>query len=148
MKTGGTVQRHRRLSLRVKARLSTIDPIRDAATGERYFRSSEETCANISRSGAFVATHQPIERGCRVMLEIELPGGEGLETLAQVVWSRTTLVRPGSAARSEEQSGLGIEFIEAAPDQIAKLEKYLSASLPRTPAPQQSGVDRHRGPSF
>ena len=148
MKTGGTVQRHRRVSLRLKARVSTIDPIRDAATGERYFRCSEETCANLSRGGAFLATHQPIERGCRLMLEIELPGGEGIEALGQVVWSRTTLVRPGSGSRSEEQSGVGIEFIETAPEQIAKLEKYLLASLPRTPATPRSGIGRHSGTSF
>lgn len=127
------VQRHGRVPLQVKAHVTTLDAVRDAQTGEAYFRFSEETCANLSEGGAFVATHQPLREGSRVMLELELPDGQRVETIGSVVWSRTELVLPGSA-RKADLSGMGIEFTHAAPDQAAALEKYLAQALPRTRA--------------
>ena len=143
--TSRSVQRDRRLSLRAKVRISTIDPERDGFTGESYFRVSEETCANLSRGGAFVVTHQPIARGCRLMLELELPDGECVETVGRVVWSRTALVRSDSPNRADEVSGVGIAFTDVSPDQVATLDKYLTKSLPRPRPVQPGSVASHSG---
>ena len=131
------VQRHRRASVRVDARISTLDPVRDPASGERYFRISEETCANLSQGGAFVATHQPIPEGCRVMVEFDLPDAESVQALGRVVWSRTRLTTPGSASRGPV-SGIGIAFTEATPQHIDRLESYLAKLLPRKRAAKPS----------
>jgi Tfp pilus assembly protein PilZ len=129
--TSRFVQRYRRLNLRVPARVTTLDAVRDGAAGERYFRVSEETCANLSEGGAFVATHQPIQQDCRVMLEIELPDGQSVQTVGRVVWSQTELASPGRARASGQASGIGVAFTRAAPDQADLLERYLTKNLPR-----------------
>lgn len=132
--SGRFVQRHRRLSLRVKARISTVDAVRDPLTGDRYYRVSEETCANLSQGGAFVATHQPIGRDCRVMLELELPDGQNLQTIGRIVWSRSEVELPGVAKKSDRVSGIGIAFTRAEPLQVDLLGRYLAKHLPRARA--------------
>jgi Tfp pilus assembly protein PilZ len=133
---GRSVQKHRRVSLQVKAQVTTLDAEQDGLTGDRYFRLSEETCANVSNGGAFVATDLPIRKGCRLMLEFELPNGESIEAIGKVVWSRVELPRPVSsdakAPVKSEPAGVGIEFVGSAPEQVDKLARYLAKSLPRT----------------
>ena len=95
-RSGHKEQRYRRVQVSVGIRISTIDPETDPATGRPYFRTSEETCANVSRGGAYVETTEAISPGRRLLLEIELPGGASLdvpaETLARPV-ARDELVR-------------------------------------------------------
>jgi Tfp pilus assembly protein PilZ len=132
--SGRFVQRHKRLSLRVNVRISTLDPVRDTFTGDRYFRVSEETCADLSEGGAFVATHQPLEKDCRVMLELELPDGDSVQTIGRVVWTRSELATPGVAKKSGQVSGIGIAFTSAPPLHAERLGGYLAKQLPRARA--------------
>jgi Tfp pilus assembly protein PilZ len=121
-------QKHRRLNVRLPARISTIDSERDPQSGRTCFRTSDETCHNVSRGGAFVMTEEPVRPGSRLLVELELPSGDSVQTIARVAWSRARL----SMQDVESQSGVGIEFLGGAPEQLSALDRYLSSALRRT----------------
>jgi len=128
-------QRHRRSKVRLTAQIATVDPETDVATGKPYFRSSRESCSDISRGGAFIETDDPVDAGRRLLVELEVPEGGRVETLARVTWSRRALTegsRDGTA-------GFGIEFIGIPEDQLVVLERYL-ARLERSRKPQSANV--------
>ncbi|MBW2272453.1 MAG: PilZ domain-containing protein [Deltaproteobacteria bacterium] len=99
-------------------RLSTVDPETDSQ-GKAFFRSSEERCFDISRGGTFVMTSDPIEPGLRVLLELDIPGGSTVQTLARVVWK--TVEAGGS-----RPAGIGVEFLGGRTGQFGELEKHLA----------------------
>ena len=68
----GRQQRHRRASVRLTVRISTIDPEIDEETGKPYFRTSEELCQNLSRGGAFLMTDETLSPGRRLLVELVL----------------------------------------------------------------------------
>ena len=107
----GPERRHRRVSARIPVRISTIEPEQDPWTGRRYFRASDETCANVSRGGAFVRTAELLDPGRRVLLELELPGGRQIEAIGRVAWTQRAL-SPGEA-EAELSTGVGVEFLGA-----------------------------------
>jgi Tfp pilus assembly protein PilZ len=115
-------RRHRRVDGTFPVRISTIEAERDPWTGRNYFRASQETCNNVSRGGAFVRTAELLEAGRRVLLELQLPNGSQIEAVGRIAWTRRAL-SPGSP---EPDSGVGIEFLGGASDQLAALEDYLS----------------------
>jgi hypothetical protein len=121
-------QKFRRLNVRLAARISTLDSERDPQTGRPYFRSSNEICQNVSRGGAFVMTEEPVRPGSRLLVEFDLPGGDIVQTIARVAWSRARL----SMHETESQSGVGIEFLGGAPEHLSALERYISTALHRT----------------
>ncbi len=116
-------RRHPRLEIKVPVRISTIEPERDPWTGRPFFRATHETSANLSRGGAFVHTSEPLRPGRRVLLEIELPDGQPVETLARVAWTRKALLPGGANA----DAGIGVEFLGGAADQLASLESFVLA---------------------
>ena len=119
-----------RVSVQMPIRISTIDAEIDPRSGRRFFRASSETCANISRSGAFVPTEETLSPGRRLLVELELPGGKTVQRMGRVVWART-----GSAPKTPGGSGLvpgiGIEFAEAAGEDIQALERFLARTIQR-----------------
>jgi len=114
-------RRHPRLRLQVPVRLSTIDAEKDPRTGRRYFRSSHEVCANLSRGGAFVVTQDPPAPGRRLLVEIHVPNREPIATIGRVAWSKRIVGAPSEA----DESGVGIEFI-GAPASLAALDQLLT----------------------
>ncbi len=116
-------RRHPRLEIRVPVRISTIEPERDPWTGRPFFRATHETSANLSRGGAFVHTSEPLRPGRRLLLEIELPDGRPVETLARVAWTRRALL-PGGG---HTDAGIGVEFLGGAADQLASLESFVDS---------------------
>ncbi len=60
-------QRFPRVATAVPVRVSTVDPETDPNDGKLFFRSSEETTANLSRGGAFVRSWEPLAAGRRVV---------------------------------------------------------------------------------
>ena len=80
-----------RISVRMRARISTIDAETDPFTGKLFFRTSDEICANVSRSGAFVSMAETIPPGRRVLVELEIPGGQPIQAVGRVAWTRTTM---------------------------------------------------------
>jgi hypothetical protein len=117
----------RRIAVSLPVRISTIDPETDPWTGKLFFRSSEETCANVSQGGTFVLTSDAIAPGRRILLELRMPSGESVQTLGRVAWTRSSLSPAGNAGRS----GFGVEFLGGAADELAALEGFLERSWRR-----------------
>lgn len=121
-KTTG-VQLHPRIEATVDVRVSTVDPEVDPNTGQLFFRSAEETTANLSRSGAFVRSWEPLGAGRRVLIGFELPGEGRLELMARVVWTQREL--RGSPASQLAEPGFGVQFVDATRLELARLDRYL-----------------------
>ena len=117
---------HRRRFERVRAdipvRISTIEPERDPWTGRPFFRASQETCANVSRGGAFVRTAEPLAPGRRVLLEFELPDGQPIEAIGRVAWTRRVL----APRERDSEAGIGIEFLGGPSDHFSALEDWIA----------------------
>ncbi len=119
-----TPRRHQRVQVRVPVRVATIDPETDSHTGRRFFRSCEESCANVSRGGAYIRTSDDLKPGRRLLLELRLPNGERIETIGRVAWSKTVLLPQGKA----RDSGIGVEFVGGTPEKFSALEDFLDLS--------------------
>ena len=119
-----------RLPVRLRVKISTIDPETDPWTGKTFFRTSEETCANVSRGGAFVLTEETITPGQRLLLELEVPGGESVQAIGRVAWSQTRLSAEEPAG-STNLAGVGVEFLGGPRDQRLRLERFLARSARR-----------------
>jgi hypothetical protein len=115
-------RRHRRVSTALPVRVSTIEADRDPWTGRPFFRSSQETCANLSRGGAFVRTGELLEPGRRVLLEISLPNGSQVEAIGRVAWTKRTLERRGA----ELDTGIGVEFLGGASSALSALADFVT----------------------
>lgn len=120
------IQRYPRLRAAVQVRISTVRPEIDPSTGKAFFRSAEETTADLSRGGLFVRSWEPLSAGRRVTIELELPdSGAPLQLVGRVVWTRRELrpTRPGEL----EQPGYGVEFVEPTGDERIRLGRALEA---------------------
>jgi hypothetical protein len=117
-------RRYPRVHLQVPIRLSTIDPELDPGTGRPFFRSCEETVADLSRGGARVQSREPLAPGRRLLLELDLPDGHSFEAIARVAWSRLEPAASNDAA--EGAYGLGLEFLGGTPDHKRRLESFLN----------------------
>lgn len=115
-------RRHKRIEAKLPVRISTIEPERDPWTGRPFFRASQETCANVSRGGAFVRTAEPLAPGRRVLLEFELPGGRPLEAIGRVAWTRRVL----APLERDNEAGIGIEFLGGPSEQFHELEELIA----------------------
>ncbi len=122
-----------RVSVRLPARLSTIDAETDPFTGKSFFRTCEESSANLSRGGVFVATRDTIPPGRRVLVELEMPGGRSVQTVGRVAWVR---VAPDPNADSPagtppDEPGLGIQFLGGPRDDLQVVEQFVSRRVER-----------------
>ena len=117
-------RRHRRVSTRIPVRISTIEPDKDPWTGRPFFRASQETCANVSRGGAFVKTTELLNPGRRVIVELNLPDGKQVEAIGRVAWTKRVI----APDQSEPDSGIGIEFLGGSLEEFAALESFLDRS--------------------
>ena len=119
--TKGPERRHERIDASIPVKISTIEPERDPWTGRRYFRASEETCANLSRGGAFVRTVELLHPGQRVLLEMDLPTGGQVEAIGRVAWTKRALSpdAPGFG------TGVGVEFLGAETKDLEAIAEYL-----------------------
>jgi PilZ domain len=115
-------RRHPRIDARIPVRISTIEAERDPWTGRPYFRSSQETCSNLSRGGVFIRTGELLEPGRRVLLELSLPNGNQVEAIGRVAWTKRTLEKRGA----ELDTGVGIEFLGGASSQLAALDEFVT----------------------
>jgi hypothetical protein len=115
-------RRYERIATDIQVRISTIEPERDPWTGRPFFRATQETCANVSRGGAYVKTSEPLDPGRRLLVEVHLPGSRRLEAIGRVAWTKR-IMAPHSR---EGESGIGIEFIGGAAEQFAALDGYIS----------------------
>lgn len=115
-------RRHARIESAIPVRLSTIEPERDPWTGRPFFRTLQETCANLSRGGVFIKTDEPLAPGRRLLVEIRLPSGRPLEAIGRVAWVKHVL----GAETPDNESGIGVEFLGGAAEQLQALDEYVS----------------------
>jgi hypothetical protein len=130
-----------RIPVRLRARVSTIDPETDPFTGKRFFRSTEETCANVSRGGAFVSMRDVIPPGRRLLVELEIPGGRPVQAVGRVAWTRSSVMRDdpqdhtdlpaGSSVANASEPGIGVEFVGCRRDEMIALERFVTRSIRR-----------------
>ena len=137
------LQRFPRVEKAVPVRITTVDPEVDPDTGATFFRSAEETTANLSRGGAYVASWEPLAAGRRVILAIDVPDRGELQLVGRVAWTRREL-RPESG-RELTTPGYGIEFVGASLAELAALDRYLTGAAP-TAAAEQSPRPRSAPP--
>lgn len=158
---GAERRRFPRLAVRVPVRLSTIDPEPDPGTGRPFFRTSDDTCANLSHGGLFIQTDEPLTPGRRLLIEVRLPDGQPVEVVGRVAWVRRTAARASPAERSsaspgtwtriggsrvadptsdagaarddvaDTEPGIGVELLGGIPDQLSALHAFLAGSEPR-----------------
>lgn len=120
-------RRHPRIPVRLPVRVSTIDPETDPWTGRPFFRASREWCGNVSRGGVHLLTHEPYAPGRRLLLEMQLPDGTAIEALGRVRW--VTRVVTSFDRTADEDAGIGVEFLGAAPRELEALERYLRMTI-------------------
>ncbi len=118
-------RRHPRVPAMIPVRISTLAPERDPWTGRPFFRASQETCANVSRGGAFVRTEEPLTPGRRILLELHLPNGSSLEAIGRVAWTKRVM---GPSERDAD-AGVGIEFLGGAAEQFDALELFIGKNI-------------------
>jgi uncharacterized protein (TIGR02266 family) len=116
-------QADRRVPTAVAVRVTTVDAEIDPDSGTRFFRSVEETTANLSQGGAFVHSWEPLEPGRRVVLALDLDSGDELQLAARVVWTRRRL--RGRTARDLEPPGFGLEFVDTSARERRTLDRLL-----------------------
>jgi hypothetical protein len=119
-KREANLRREPRVPLNAPVRIATIDPETDPGDGRPFFRSIHELCSNVSRSGLFLRTAEPLEPGRRLLVEIELPGGNEIEAIGRVAWVKRSLTRG-------EKHGVGVELVGGVADQLASLQAFVSA---------------------
>ena len=118
-----TRRRFERVCADIPVRISTIEPDHDPLTGRTYFRASQERCANLSRGGVFVHTHELLDPGRRVLVELSLPDGEQVEAIGRVAWTQYAM--RGTSSAKALDCGVGIEFLGGAAEQLSALEEFL-----------------------
>jgi Tfp pilus assembly protein PilZ len=114
-----------RANVSLQARISTVSPQTDPATGRVYFRASDETCENISRGGAFVMTLEPVREGQQLLIEIDLPDGHEVSTLGRVCWSRAQL----PSETDPRHPGFGVEFLSGSRKNYEFFERYVEQAI-------------------
>lgn len=112
------------------ARISTIDPETDPFSGKSFFQTSVETCANVSKGGLFVPMRETVPPGRRLLVELELPGGQQVQAVGRVAWTRTIGAAEQPAGKGR-QSGIGIEFVGGHRDELAAIERFVERSIRR-----------------
>ena len=112
-------RRFERVDLSARVQLTSLGPERDPKTGVPTLWESDELCETLSVGGAFVRTLDPPAKGHRVLLQIHLPGGESVETVGRVAWTRVPL-------RGSRDPGVGIEFVAPGGNARSALARFLS----------------------
>ncbi len=114
-------RRHPRIQASLPVRISTIEPERDPWTGRPFFRASQETCANVSRGGAFVQTSEPLTPGRRILVELKLPNGAPLEAIGRVAWTKRVM----TPHERNHDAGVGIEFLGGVAEHFSALQEFI-----------------------
>jgi len=143
-KTSTRQQRHQRVATAVPVRISTVDPETDPDTGRLFFRSAEETTANLSRGGAYLRSWEPLEAGRRVIVSIDVPSGGELQLAARVVWTRREIRRTESD--DLDAPGYGLEFFGSSSAELDRLDRVLSGLQPASPIESKQDDGQQRTP--
>ena len=114
-------RRHPRIQASLPVRISTIEPERDPWTGRPFFRASQETCANVSRGGAFVQTSEPLTPGRRILVELMLPNAASVEAIGRVAWTKRVM----TPHERNHDAGVGNEFLGGVAEHFSALQEFI-----------------------
>ncbi len=82
------------------------------------------TTQDLSEGGLFLETDAPLTVGEVLDIELALPGEEGsFEVRGRVRWVRDT----ESAVEHSNKPGMGVEFLDPAPELAAAIQRFLTA---------------------
>ena len=123
------MQKFPRVATTVPMRITTVDAEIDPHSGKTFFRSAEETTANLSKGGAYVRSWEPLAVGCRVVITITVAGTRDLQLAGQVAWTRRA-VKPGGRD-GIQPPGYGIEFKGSETAELRALGRFLERLSPR-----------------
>ena len=129
LKANTGMQKFPRVATAVPMRIATVDAEIDPNSGRTFFRSAEETTANLSKGGAYVRSWEPLAVGRRVVITITVEGARDLQLTGQVAWTRRE-VKPGGLD-GIEPPGYGIEFNGSQTAELCALGRYLEQLSPR-----------------
>jgi len=135
--------RQRRFSVSLPVSITMIDPLRDPASGELYYDTSErEELVNVSLRGACLRVERAPEDGTRLLLRMRPPGARrAVDLIARTRWSRVDYQPGEHGARAT--AVVGLELIGGSPDALDRYEYGVqnlseSSSAPLA-APEASG---------
>ncbi len=81
--------------------------------------------SNVSSGGLFVRTRNPLPKGERFLLKLQLPEvPDSLKIQCEVAWTRG-----GGEEKSGETAGMGLKFLEMSPEERRVLKTYVEGSL-------------------
>ena len=105
-----TELRARRFAVSIPVSFTSIDPLRDPASGELYYDTSErEVMVNISRRGACLRVERAPDDGTRLLLRVKPPGAPSpVDLVARTRWSRVEYLPGEHGARAIAMVGLEV----------------------------------------
>ena len=130
-------QNYPRVSTVVSVRISTVDPEVDPDTSQTFFRSVEETTANLSRGGAYVSSWEPLAAGRRVLIAVDLPREGEIQLVGRVAWTRRLL--RSMQSEGVDSPGYGVEFVGVSSTELSALDRYLTTLQPRKQTVSNNG---------
>lgn len=139
------LQKFPRIATAIPIRIATVDAETDPSTRRTFFRSAEETTANLSRGGACVRSWEPLAAGRTVVITLDLPSERGeaqeLQLVGEVVWTRRG-VRPSKSGALEPAS-YGVEFVGGSRAELEALDRFLSGLEPKARVTTRSDLSRN-----
>lgn len=73
---------------------------------------------DLSKSGIFISTPEPLSEGAEINLSFTLPEGNSVDMKGVVRWIRED-------GDDSKKAGMGIEFIGSSPDQISAINRII-----------------------
>src|SRR5688500_9740186 len=80
-------RRHPRIKVALSASVTTLDAERDGATGASFFVVSPAETLDVGDGGMALQLESGISSGRRVVVELQLDGGESFARSARVAWT-------------------------------------------------------------
>ncbi|MEE9282037.1 MAG: PilZ domain-containing protein [Myxococcota bacterium] len=117
----------RRYTVGLLARTTSIDPLRDAATGDLFFEVDEKArTLNVSRGGLCLRCRRPPWVGSRVLVKLLLNEDERpIEFTGHVRWTGVDFV-PGSHG-GRPVAVVGIQLLDGEPHALERYEGALAS---------------------
>ena len=119
-------RREPRTQVQLRASTTSIDRVRNPATGETYYESNEnEQVIDLSRRGVGLRCSQPPTVGTRLLLQLHLQGESSpIELIGRTCWSRVEVVRGAGPRRAAAL--VGIELTGGSRKQLNRYERSLA----------------------
>ncbi|MCP4004114.1 MAG: hypothetical protein GY725_07965 [bacterium] len=124
---------HTNKEVSIAAHFSTIDPVRDAASGTVFFETSEEEVVlNVSRRGICLQCERAPAIGTRLLLELKLPGENTMaDMVGRVCWTRPEYLKGEHGARAI--AIVGIQLLGGSPIGLETYDRSIGQLLQTAP---------------